>query len=48
MLSCSGTLGKDMEKDFLTMILGAKGAPLQPVGTMEGLSLQNVAHGFEL
>ena len=37
-----------MEKDFLTMILDAKGAPVQPVGAMEGLSLQNAARGFEL
>ena len=48
MPSCGGTMGEDMETDFLTIILDAKGAPVQPIGAMERVSLQNAARGFEL
>ena len=39
---------EDKEKDFLTMILGGRGAPVQLIVAMEGLSLQNAACGFAL
>ena len=40
--------GEDMEKDFLTMILNAKGVPVRMIGAMEGLSLQSAACGLAL
>jgi len=40
--------GEDMEKDFLTMILNAKGVPVRMISAMEVLSLQNAACGLAL
>ena len=38
--------GEAIEKDFLTLILDTKGVPVQLIGAMEGLSLQNAACGL--